>query len=566
MQNLRTGTLIAVLALLGVFASNCGSPIDAGSDLDVIYGTDDRKEVFQYSASSQERAWWDSTVALVKSSSITAEGSFSRLRTQTFGNAYNLCPTEPYREQPNPAFCSGFLISGDQVATAGHCIKTVSDCANTKFVFGFAYSASSQDVTKIENENVYGCAEVIHSQAEGSGADFAVVKLDRPVTGHQPVTFRREGSANIGQSLTLIGHPAGLPAKIAPNAKVRRVQGDKFLVANTDSYGGNSGSAVFNSESGVVEGILVRGEQDFKSQGTCTVSYVCTESGCRGEDVTLAAQLTPFVDEPTTPPSTSGEVLFSDDQISLSIPDNNKSGIEYGFNVTKNLDLTDFTVDLEISHTYIGDLAVSLVHPSGRSVLLHNRIGGNQRDIVKNYNYDNTPSLKALQGLSAKGNWRLKVQDLASRDIGVLQKIRLIQKEDQDSENGSLETQTYTENNLNLEIPDNDALGVQKAIDVSLNGKIKNLIFELKVKHSYIGDLRVTLISPDAKEYVLQNRNGGSQDDLNKTWDLESPQLSELIDKNPFGEWTLKVTDVAAYDLGSISSYALTITTYSDSE
>ncbi|MBZ0254010.1 MAG: hypothetical protein K8I02_11785, partial [Candidatus Methylomirabilis sp.] len=58
----------------------------------------------------------------------------------------------------------------------------------------------------------------------------------------------------------------------------------------------NSGSAVFNAPSVAagapfVEGILVRGEQDFVFQDTCFKSNVCTDLGCSGEDVTRAKEI-----------------------------------------------------------------------------------------------------------------------------------------------------------------------------------------------------------------------------------------------------------------------------------
>jgi hypothetical protein len=59
-------------------------------------------------------------------------------------------------------------------------------------------------------------------------------------------------------------------------------------VANLDTYGGNSGSPVFNHRTGEVEGILVRGENDYvydPGQG-CQVSNRCASDVCRGEDVT----------------------------------------------------------------------------------------------------------------------------------------------------------------------------------------------------------------------------------------------------------------------------------------
>ena len=83
-----------------------------------------------------------------------------------------------------------------------------------------------------------------------------------------------------------------MPTKIADGANVRNLQG-KFFQANLDTYGGNSGSAVFNVETGEVEGILVRGETDyvFNSALGCQVSNLCAADGCRGEDVTYISNV-----------------------------------------------------------------------------------------------------------------------------------------------------------------------------------------------------------------------------------------------------------------------------------
>ena len=101
--------------------------------------------------------------------------------------------------------------------------------------------------------------------------------------------MRTSGKISGRARLFVIGHPCGLPQKYAPGAKVRDNTPAPFFVANLDTYGGNSGSPVFNATSYKVEGILVRGENDFVTNGTCYVSLVCPTTGCRGEDVTRAS-------------------------------------------------------------------------------------------------------------------------------------------------------------------------------------------------------------------------------------------------------------------------------------
>ena len=63
-----------------------------------------------------------------------------------------------------------------------------------------------------------------------------------------------------------------------------------IFTANLDTYGGNSGSPVFNSETHEVEGILVRGDTDFVPLGKCMVSAVCPTNGCIGEDCTRVSE------------------------------------------------------------------------------------------------------------------------------------------------------------------------------------------------------------------------------------------------------------------------------------
>lgn len=89
----------------------------------------------------------------------------------------------------------------------------------------------------------------------------------------------------------MIGHPMGLPLKVASGARVRRVDSSKRFVANLDAYRANSGSPVLSWDEDLglrVEGILVSGERDFKLAETgegCQISRVCPDEECLGETV-----------------------------------------------------------------------------------------------------------------------------------------------------------------------------------------------------------------------------------------------------------------------------------------
>jgi hypothetical protein len=252
----------------------------------VIYGTDDRKDLYQVT-DADVLALAKSVAALVKSADLgrNADGSYT-LATTAYGDEYDLCGSEPFVSQPLGCFCTGFLVAPDVIATAGHCAKSAKGLASFRFVFGFRMKSSSSAVTRFPKDDVYKGIALIGREQVDDGPDWALVRLDRPAAGRQPLAFRRTGKVADAASLFVIGHPNGLPAKFADGAAMRGNAKPAFFTANLDTYGGNSGSPVFHAKTREVEGILVRGENDFVSNGTCNVSLVCPNTGCRGEDVT----------------------------------------------------------------------------------------------------------------------------------------------------------------------------------------------------------------------------------------------------------------------------------------
>ncbi|MED3542297.1 serine protease [Bacillus toyonensis] len=273
----------------------------------VIWGEDNRIEIrdiedpdiFNAPDSQDILSAADSVVALFKDDRVIDNGNgTSTLQTEIFGTARRLCSTEKFRHQPIGAFCSGFLVAPDVIATAGHCV-TADNVTNIRFVFGFRMIDDSKARTDISNSEIYKGAKLIGRQETESEADWALVQLDRVVTNHKPVPIRRTGKIGDNESLYVIGHPVGLPTKFADGANVKDNENEAYFVATLDTYGGNSGSPVFNREKHIVEGILVRGATDFVMNGNCRVSLICSDLNCNGEDctrTTLFADLVPIID------------------------------------------------------------------------------------------------------------------------------------------------------------------------------------------------------------------------------------------------------------------------------
>lgn len=262
----------------------------------VIYGTDDRRDMYQVTDPTILNDA-DSVVVLIDKDQIIDNGNGTSTITGTkFAIRNNLCSQEKFRNQLCAGFCSGFLVAADVIATAGHCVNTGSlPLAETRFVFGFRMTSATNARTVIPNTEIYRGIQVIDKRHTQNGPDWALVRLDRPVTNHPIVRIRRAGKIANNQAVHVIGHPVGLPTKYAPNAQVRENNASAFFVANLDTYGGNSGSPVFNSNDHTVEGILVRGATDFVSVGNCNVSNVCPTSGCSGESVNRTTEFSHLI-------------------------------------------------------------------------------------------------------------------------------------------------------------------------------------------------------------------------------------------------------------------------------
>ncbi len=220
---------------------------------------------------------------------VNSDGSVSlpnkSLADEFKDNGVPLCSTEPFVNQPAGAICTAFLVRQDIVVTAGHCLNE-NNLHTRRFVFGYRVDNNGKAITTVPANDVYQGVEILGWELDSRGADWTVVRLDRKVEDRLPLKFRTGGKVEDDTSVYVIGHPIGLPQKYADDAQVRDNRKEEFFIANLDTYGGNSGSPVFNSKNHQVEGILVRGETDFETKENCMVSLVCPVQGCRGEDCT----------------------------------------------------------------------------------------------------------------------------------------------------------------------------------------------------------------------------------------------------------------------------------------
>ncbi|GAA3758351.1 hypothetical protein GCM10022225_49630 [Plantactinospora mayteni] len=197
------------------------------------------------------------------------------------------------------------------------------------------------------------------------------------------------------------------------------------------------------------------------------------------------------------------------------------------------------SVEVHIVHTYRGDLVVSLVAPDGSAYVLHNRTGEGADNLDQTFGVD-------LSGEAANGTWRLRVQDAAAQDVGYLDSWRL------DLGGGGGGPQTCSASNpTDLTIPDGSTAESTITISGCPGNAAATSTVEVRIVHTWIGDLVVSLVAPDGSAYVLHNRTGGDADSLNQVYAVD------LSGEVANGTWRLRVQDAAVLDVGYLDSWSL---------
>ena len=304
----NSGRRISTAAFaLGV--AGCGVGPEPVGNLDtksepVIFGADERLDFGAMSATEQSRA---QSVALhVFTSGLSCAAGTCTLTTQPFATdpitGLRLCETVRFRDQlwATAGYCTAFLVAPNLLATAGHCIEP-TDCPTSRFVFGFRAAANGgSEVTSVPESDVYSCSSVVTWAFDGdspTSQDYALVRLDRTVSGRTPVIVRHTGQVANSEQLHVYGHPSFLPLKLTRNAWIQNNTFPERFYGNGDIFGGNSGGPVWNATNWTVEGILVtqpnpRFTTSTDSQGTCSQYRVCPDTGCLDSQSNLQDRLT----------------------------------------------------------------------------------------------------------------------------------------------------------------------------------------------------------------------------------------------------------------------------------
>lgn len=240
----------------------------------------------------------------------------------------------------------------------------------------------------------------------------------------------------------------------------------------------------------------------------------------------------------------------------MAIPDNRADGITDTIVLDKEATIADARVTLDISHTYRGDLRVTLLTPWSDAIVLHQRNqGGSEDHIQRTIRASDVPALSTLHGRSTRGLWQLRVEDLAPADVGTLNRWALAF-----TAVAQPQGPIVREESPGIHIPDDDREGIRQRISIDAPGTVGSVEVSVDITHSWIADLFISVRSPAGTAVALHGGTGGSADDVVQTYTkATTPALDSLAGGPIRGEWQLEVSDRAGQDLGKLNTWRLVI-------
>ena len=201
-----------------------------------------------------------------------------RLHHVRYGDYNGLCPDDPFWCQPVvvekhddvPAGFgySGYLVDAWHVLTCWHGWDHFSSRAQVA-VFGHVAGAGCAAPPELPVAQVLPVAARPASDPGPVGTDergatrrdWVLLRLEHPVTHLGPLSPPRFAAPRLGQPVYTLGHPCGLPLKLADGASVLALEGGMFR-SDLDTFTGNSGSPVFDAATHALVGLVVEGQKD----------------------------------------------------------------------------------------------------------------------------------------------------------------------------------------------------------------------------------------------------------------------------------------------------------------
>ncbi|MFD9336741.1 M4 family metallopeptidase [Streptomyces sp. NPDC060028] len=298
---------------------------------------------------------------------------------------------------------------------ANHVFYLMSEGSGAKVINGVSYNSPTSDNLPVTAIGRDAAAKIwfraltvgyFKSNTNYAAARTATLQAAADLYGANSVTYNNVANAWAGINVGARPPQQGVSVTAIANQTTQINTAVSLQVQATSTNPGALSYAAtglpaglsINSSTGLISGTAT-------TAGTSNVTVTVTDSASK----TGTASFTWTV-------GTSQQNVF-ENTADYAIADN--ATVESPITVTRTGNApSTLKVDVNIVHTYIGDLKVDLVAPDGSVYNLHNHSGGSADNIVKSYTVNASSEV-------AQGVWKLRVNDNANLDTGKIDSWKL---------------------------------------------------------------------------------------------------------------------------------------------
>ena len=360
-------------------------------------------------------------------------------------------------------FCTGFLVNNTNqdgrplFMTANHCRITDSNAASLVSYWNYQNTTCREPLSSESGASGDGELDQFStgatSLASGEDSDFSIVEFNESIDPAFDVFYSGwDARTDDPLATTAIHHPNTDEKRISfdydPGTTTTYLsesvddQGTHIMVADWDvgtTEPGSSGSPLFDQNKRIVGqlhgGRASCGNDSADWYGRISYSWnfglkEILDSGNTGELFIDGLNGQPSSETPDEDSQDvcSTELTAASNDESVEIPDNNSQGVSATVSFLNTEELAaDIKVSIDVSHTYISDLKITLTSPSGRSVVLHDGTGFNSDNIIGVYPLDliAEEELSIFNGEALSGDWTLTIVDSVGFDFGILNLVQI---------------------------------------------------------------------------------------------------------------------------------------------
>ncbi|MET9697641.1 M4 family metallopeptidase [Streptomyces sp. NPDC006529] len=298
---------------------------------------------------------------------------------------------------------------------ANHVFYLMSEGSGAKVINGVSYNSPTADNLPVTAIGRDAAAKIwfraltvgyFKSNTNYAAARTATLQAAADLYGSGSATYNNVAHAWAGIAVGSRPAPSGVSVTAIPNQNTQINTAVSLQVQATSTNPGALSYAAtglpaglsINASTGLISGTAT-------TAGTSNVTVTVTDSAAKTGTTSF-----------TWTVGTSQQNVF-ENTADYTINDN--STVESPITVSRSGNApSTLKVDVNIVHTYVGDLKVDLVAPDGSVYNLRNRSGGSADNIVQSFTVNASSEV-------ANGVWKLRVADLASADTGYINSWKL---------------------------------------------------------------------------------------------------------------------------------------------